>query len=137
MWRPCPSGCRGNHRSLDPSWCSKLEGSSAALASVTEHLAGLALAGDPHRMLLHAADYMDLCSTVVIGWMWLLQAAAATEGLAAQPSEPGRAFYEGELCAAQYWVAAELGRVGHLAALCRAGDDSYGRMLPGWFLRLR
>jgi butyryl-CoA dehydrogenase len=124
---------RARQAGVDGAWCSRLEGSVAALAAVTEHLAGLGLAGDPGKMLLHAADFLDLCSTVVLGWMWIVQAAAAREGLARGPSEQDRAFYEGELCAAPYWVATELGRVGHLAALCRGGDDSYGRMHPEWF----
>lgn len=123
---------RARRAGVDPAWCSKLEGSATAVGAVTEHLAGLGLGGDPEAMMRHAADYMDLLSTVAIGWMWILQAAAAREGLAASPSDEDRAFYEGQLCAAQYWVATELGRVGHLSALCRGNDDSYARLRPEW-----
>ena len=65
---------------VDPTWCSKLEGASAAVAAVTEHLAALGLGGDPEAMMRHASDYLDLLATVVVGWMWILQAAAAREG---------------------------------------------------------
>ena len=87
--------------------------------------------GDVAGMLLHSVDYLDLFSTVVIGWQWLKQAAAAKRGLGAGRSAP--AFYEGKLCAAQYWINTELPRVGYLAALCRSGEDSYARMQPEWF----
>ena len=122
---------RARRAGVEPTWCSKLEGSATAVAAVTEHLASLGLGGDP-AALRHASDYLELLSTVVIGWMWIVQAAAAREGLAASPSAEDRAFYEGQLCAAQYWVATELGRVGHLSALCRGGDDSYARLQPAW-----
>jgi hypothetical protein len=82
-------------------------------------------------MMLHSADYLELFSTVVIGWQWLLQAAAAAEALA-RGAEPA-GFYEGKLCAAQYWIATELPRIGQLASLCRAAEGSYARMQPDWF----
>ncbi len=116
---------------VDDDWCGRLEGALAALGSVTEHLGGLGMNGDVAGMLLHSVDYMDLFSTVVIGWQWLKQAAAAKRGLAAGRATP--AFYEGKLCAAQYWINTELPRAGYLSALCRSGEDSYARMKPGWF----
>ena len=123
---------RARQAGVDPTWCSKLEGATAAVAAVTEHLAALGLGGDPEAMMRHASDYLDLLATVVVGWMWILQAAAAREGLARDPSAEDRAFYEGELCAAQYWIATEIGRVGYLAALCRGNDDSYARVHADW-----
>jgi butyryl-CoA dehydrogenase len=77
-------------------------------------------------MLLHSADYLDLVSTAAIAWMWLAQAAAARE------AKSSDAFYLGKLAAAQYWIASELPRIGHLAALCRNGEDSYARVQPEW-----
>jgi butyryl-CoA dehydrogenase len=116
---------------VDDEWCGRLEGALAALGSVTEHLGGLGMQGDVAGMLLHSADYMDLFSTVVIGWQWLKQAAVAKPGLDAGRATP--AFYEGKLCAAQYWINTELPRAGYLAALCRSGEDSYARIKPEWF----
>ncbi|HWU90143.1 MAG TPA: acyl-CoA dehydrogenase C-terminal domain-containing protein, partial [Kofleriaceae bacterium] len=60
-----------------------------------------------------------------------VQATAARAGLAADRTPA--AFYEGKLAAAQYWLCTELPRIPHLAALCRDGEDSYGRMRPDWF----
>jgi butyryl-CoA dehydrogenase len=122
---------RARQSGVAPDWCSKVEGASAALAAVTEHLAGKGMGGDVEGMMLHSYDYLDLFATVTVGWQWLLQAAIAKEGLAA--GRPSADFYEGKLCAAQYFIQQELSRAGYLAGLCRAGDDAYGRMRSDWF----
>jgi butyryl-CoA dehydrogenase len=122
---------RARRIGVPTDWCSKVEGASAALGAVTEHLAGKGMQGDVEGMMRHSYDYLDLFATVAVGWQWLLQAAVAKEGLAR-----GRAsteFYEGKLCAAQYFIHAELPRVGYLAGVCRAGDDAYARMRAEWF----
>ena len=94
---------------------------------LTVHLVGL---GSPDATLLHSVDYLDLFSTVVISWMWLLQAAVAKEALGRGTSDP--AFYEGKLCAAQYFLRTELPRIDLLAELCQSGEDSYARVRPEW-----
>ena len=63
-------------------------------------LAGLGLGGKADAMMLHSVDYLDLFSTIVIAWQWVLQAAVAREALAAGASPA--AFYEGKICAAEY-----------------------------------
>ena len=82
-------------------------------------------------MLLHSADYLELFSVLLVAWQWLAQAAAAREGLSAGrgPLE----FYEGMLCAALYWFATELPRIGLLIPLCRENDDTGARTRPDWF----
>jgi hypothetical protein len=81
--------------------------------------------------LRHSVDYLELFSILVVAWQWLEMAAAAREGLA--KGGPSAAFYEGKLCAAQYWLATELPRIRELATLCRSGEDSYARMKAEWF----
>src|SRR5262249_22643503 len=93
---------------------------------VTMQLAQRGLAGDREGMMAHAARYLDLLSTVVIAWQWLLQAAAARE----RREDP---FTRGKLAAAQYWIRSELPRVEQLAALCRSGEDSYASARAEWF----
>ena len=68
----------------------------------------------------------------MLTWQWLRQAVVSARALAAANSED-RDFYEGKLCAAQYWFATELPRIDHLVRLCREGEDSYARMQPAWF----
>jgi hypothetical protein len=99
-------------------------------------LASLGMSGKVDEMMLHSVDYLDLFSTVVVAWQWLLQAAVAKEGMAKAASAGGASsseFYEGKVCAAEYWIKTELPRVDHLAALCAGGDGSYARMSPAWF----
>ena len=87
--------------------------------------------GNPEATLLHSVDYLDLFSTLIVGFMWLLQSTSARLALAKGAADPG--FYEGKLCAAQYFVSTELPRIDLLAALCKSGEDSYARAKPDWF----
>ena len=125
---------RARTAGVDGAWLDRLQGSVSAITEVTRHLAAL---GDPEAMVRHSFDYLEMVSLVVIAWQWVLQAAAAKEGLARSPSSSTSAdeasFYEGKLAAAQYWIHTELPRVGTLGALCRSGEDSYARAQPSWF----
>ena len=76
----------------------------------------------------HAADYLELFSTLAIAWQWLELAAAAAERRARGHADA--AFIEGKLAAAQYWLATELPRCDHLAHLCRSGESSYVAVSP-------
>jgi hypothetical protein len=116
---------------VEASWCERVQWAAGELRDTTLHLMGLCQQGDVEAMLRHSADFLELMSTVVVGWLWLWMAAAAREGLARRPEDA--AFFEGKLCAAQYWIQGELGRVSHWAALCRSGEDSYARMKSEWF----
>jgi hypothetical protein len=84
--------------------------------------------------LLHASDYLDLFSTVVIAWQWIELAAVAREALAgALPrgrASRDEAYYRGMLATAQYWIRTELPRIEHLARLCREAESSYGDLDP-------
>jgi alkylation response protein AidB-like acyl-CoA dehydrogenase len=122
---------------VDGAWIAALRETSATVGALTAALGARGLGGDVAGMLLHSADYLELCSIWVIGWQWLAQAAAALAALAALAAGRGAGgdagFYEGKLAAAQYWLRTELPRVAHLAALCRDAEDSYARMRPDWF----
>jgi alkylation response protein AidB-like acyl-CoA dehydrogenase len=122
---------RARRAGVAASWCEAMEHTMAAAGELTMALGAMGMAGEVEQMLRHSADYMELFSIVAVAWRWLEQAAAAREGLARGGQE--REFYEGKLCAAQYWFATEVPRVPQLAALCRSGEDSYTRMRPEWF----
>ncbi len=96
------------------------------LRTVTASLLSVA---DAELRLAHSVDYLDLFATVVIGWMWLLQATAAQRALAAH-DDP---FYRGKLSAAQYFLRTELPRVATLASLIESGEDSFLRAHEDWF----
>lgn len=115
---------------VEAAWGAAVDAGAATVGEVTIQLAALGGAGRLDEMLRHSADYLELFSVVVIGWQWLRLATAAVRG---RRRGPDTAFYEGVLCAAQYWMATELPRVGALADLCRGDDDSYARCRPEWF----
>ena len=101
------------------------------MGALTLELAQRGMEGGPEAMLLHSSDYLELFSTVVVAWMWTLQAAVAKEGLAA--GRGGADMLQGKLAAAGYWLRFELPRIGPLVAACRDGEDSYARARPEWF----
>jgi butyryl-CoA dehydrogenase len=128
------AGCaRARGAGVDPGWIAAVERAVGIVGVLTGELAARG-ARDPNAMLLHATDYLDLFGTVIVAWQWLELAAVAREALAGALPR-GRAardagYYEAKLAAAKYWIATELPRVDHLAALCRSGEDSYGRLDP-------
>ncbi len=117
---------------LPATWIEQFEIAIGAIANLTVELAGRGQAGDAEYMLRHSTDFLELFSTLVIAWQWLRQATVAARALQAANADD-RDFYEGKLCAAQYWFATELPRIDHLVRLCREGEDSYARMQPEWF----
>ncbi len=113
-------------------WIEQFELAIATIATLTVELARRGQAGEAEFMVRHSADYLDLFSTLCIAWQWLRQATVAARALQAANTDD-RNFYEGKLCAAQYWFATELPRIDHLVRLCQEGEDSYARMQPDWF----
>lgn len=88
-------------------------------------------ARDLEAALRHAVDYMELLSIIVVGWMWLREAAAAQRALAAGMGD--EAFLQGKLRAARYWLRTEVPRVAQLAALCKTNEASYAEMQDDWW----
>jgi butyryl-CoA dehydrogenase len=122
---------RAERAGVERSWCTQLREAMTTVAELTAHLGGLGLGGNIDGMMRHSTDYLMLCSITVVAWLWLWQATVAKEALDRGTADQD--FYEGKLCAAQYWFATELPRVAQLATLCRTGEDSYARMRDAWF----
>jgi butyryl-CoA dehydrogenase len=116
-----------------PEWIAAVDSALALVGDVTMRLAALGMAGQVEDMLRHSVDYLDLFATVAIAWQWMLQAAVAREGLAKSPSPLVEEFYQGKVCAAEYWIKTELPRVEQLARLCASDERSYARMQSAWF----
>ncbi|HEY2515884.1 MAG TPA: acyl-CoA dehydrogenase [Polyangiaceae bacterium] len=122
---------RAEKAGIPAAWTGKLREAMQTLAGLTAHLAALGMGGDVDGMMRHSADYLSLFAIVVVGWLWLWQATLAKEALARGATDPD--FYEGKLCAADYWLVTEVPKVAALATLCRSGEDSYARMRDAWF----
>ena len=99
-----------------------------ALATVTDtsmKLGAMGLGGDAEGMMRHSVDYLEMMSTLVVGWQWLLQSTAA--------AKKGGDLAEGKLRAARYFIRTEVPRIDHLAELCTSAEDSYASMKNEWF----
>ena len=92
------------------------------LGALTATLGARGAAGDLNGMLGHSADFLELTSIVVVGWMWAKLAASA----------PADDFGKGLRAAAQYWLATEVTRAPQLAALCESGEKSYLDLVDAW-----
>ncbi|MET0339679.1 MAG: acyl-CoA dehydrogenase [Polyangiales bacterium] len=103
---------------------------AAGLGEVRRLTATL-LARDPAARLLHSVDYLELFSTLVVGFLWLLAAEKAQRGVGR--ADHDEAFYRGKLSAARYYLLTEVPRIAQLAALCDSGEDSYAVAKPDWF----
>ena len=106
---------------------------AAKLAIDATRAAGARMAaGDVRLALANATHYMTALGHVVIGWLWLQQAAIAQAALA-DASGDDRDFYAGKLQACRFFFATELPLVEHHARLARDGEASAFEMQAAWF----
>ncbi|MEN0064673.1 MAG: acyl-CoA dehydrogenase [Myxococcota bacterium] len=103
--------------------CKALEAAIQTVTETTMALGAAAMQGQIRRFLANASEYLGMLGHVVVGWMWLEQAAAATAKLP-QASEADRGFYEGKRHAAQFFIRYELPRIERAATLLRNLDDT-------------
>ena len=94
------------------------------VGALTAALGAKGMSGDVESMLAHSADYLELFSVLVIGWMHVKLTNAATGD---------SDFAKGLRQSARYWWATEVGRVDHLASLCEGSERSYLDMQDAWF----
>ena len=93
------------------------------------------LAGDKQTVLLaNASCFMNVFGQIVMSWMWIRQANVAEQKLH-KPELPDdeRAFYQGKVQAAQYFIHWELPAITRDLALLNTLDDSCAAMQNDWF----
>ena len=95
--------------------CAGLEAAIPLVAETSATLGLAAARGQVRLSLAHATEYLHMVGHVVIGWMWLEQAAAATGG---------GAHHAGKRHAARFFARVELPRVERQAALLMRLDDT-------------
>ncbi len=118
---------RAREAGCEESLCAALEEAVATVGAITMELGQRGMAGDANGMLGHSWDYLDMFSSLVIGWQWLNMAAAART---APVSENRKNAID---AATKYWIRTEIPRVALLANLCRENEDSYISAQPEWF----
>ncbi len=118
---------RAKAAGVEAAWCDAVTTATGEIAELTMHLGAKGLSGDLDGMLLHSANYLEAFSNLVVGWLWLEQAAAA------KPKAGTDGFYDGKLAAAQYWLTSELPKNTLLVRLAKSGEDSFAKMQPDWY----
>ncbi len=98
---------------------------SGALDALEATTTALLACPDPARRMANATLYLDAFGHVVIGWIWLRQAAVAARALAGGGlAETERAFYQGKIAAGRYFSRYELPLAVARLALCGSLDDT-------------
>jgi len=92
---------------------------------------GEAAARDVERGLANASVYLEAMGHVVVAWMWLRQAVAASSALGSARGEDAD-FYKGKLSACRYFFRWELPRIGPQLALLDSLDATCLETRPAW-----
>jgi butyryl-CoA dehydrogenase len=92
---------------------------------------GEAAARDVELGLANASVYLEAMGHVVVAWMWLRQAVAATSALGSPRGEDAD-FYRGKLAACRYFFRWELPRIGPQLALLDSLDSTCLETQPAW-----
>ncbi|HZR10545.1 MAG TPA: acyl-CoA dehydrogenase, partial [Myxococcales bacterium] len=100
------------------------------LIATTRRLGEAAL-GDVERALSNASVYLEAMGHVVVAWMWLRQALAATRALGSARGSDAD-FYRGKLAACRYFFRWELPRIGPQLALLDSLDSTCLDAQPAW-----
>jgi len=86
---------------------------------------------DVERALANASVYLESMGHVVVAWMWLRQALAATRGLRGARG-PDADFYNGKLAACRYFFRWELPKIGPQLSLLDSLDSTTVDTNPAW-----
>ncbi len=90
---------------------------------------------DSNRGLANATLYLDAFGHVVIGWIWLWQAAVAERAMRESPAAAtDGAFYRGKLAAFHYFFRYELPKTLAVFSLVRSLDDTCSSFDPADFI---
>ena len=82
-----------------------------------------AMKGDHQRFLADATLFMDMFSTIIIGWQWLKMAAKSKESLVTGKGNYSEAFYEGKVHTMKFFYKYEMGRTRGLAKIIQDQKD--------------
>ena len=91
-----------------------------------------ALRDRPEAALALAPNFLETFGHIVVAWLWLRQAVAASRGLP-QAQAGDAAFYRGKIQACRWFFRHELPKVQVHHALMRAVDETVLGMQAEWF----
>ena len=98
------------------------------------HLVKTAMSPELLKGYVHACPFLDLTGDVVMAWMLLWRAVVASEKLEGKVKKKDKAFYEGQIKTAQFFIRSVLpissGRADSILDTCGAPveleDDGFG-----------
>jgi butyryl-CoA dehydrogenase len=96
--------------------------SLAQAARVVTAVGAAAARGETQRALAHAHHAITVFGHLVVAWLWVDQAVAAARSLDTYTSDDERAFYEGKLVAARWFIDHELPAADHAARVLEGMD---------------
>jgi butyryl-CoA dehydrogenase len=122
-----------NEAATTPALAKYASTLSDAVEEIEDSTRQVLAAEDLNLCLANATLYLDAIGHVVIAWMWLKQALAATKGLLdASPSDG--AFYSGKLQACRYFFNYELPKISAQLKPVAALDDTCVSAKPELFI---
>jgi alkylation response protein AidB-like acyl-CoA dehydrogenase len=91
------------------------------LAETARHIGRMAASDQMTTAFAHAYTFMDVTGDAVMAWMLLWRAAAAAGRLAAGAKKKDRAFYEGQIASARFFIRTTLPQtLGRMAVITAA-----------------
>jgi len=114
-------------------YAQRLADAMAQLEAITAELKAFGETAGNRAFLADATLYLDYFSLIAIAWQWLLQATAASKGLAGKPSKADINFYNGKLFTSRYFFHYELPKTEGLAQRLREMDQLTLQMDKAYF----
>jgi butyryl-CoA dehydrogenase len=113
-------------------WSRQLDESLQLIKQTTERLLAAREQKGTNLFLANATVYLEMVGHVVIAWMWLHQAEAATR-LSKTASDVNLDFYRGKLQACRFFFKWELPKVRYQAQILGDLDSTCHDMRDCWF----
>ncbi len=83
----------------------------------------LAMKGDHERFLADATLFMEMFSTIIVGWQWLKMATAAKQALLTGSGTYSTTFYESKVHTMKFYYKYEMGKTRGLAKVIMDQQD--------------
>ncbi|MFV3127052.1 acyl-CoA dehydrogenase [Niveispirillum sp. KHB5.9] len=116
----------------DGTFAQEVDALHAALAGLGRATRTVLACADAERGLANATLYLDAFGQIVIAWLWLKQAVAASTALQAGTAEDD--FYRGKIAACRYFFRFELPRALPQLGLVERMDSTCLDVTPAQFL---
>lgn len=110
-------------------FAADLEVAMERLKTVTAHIFAGAKDKPSAVLMADATLYLDMFSTIVIAWQWLLQGPAILAGLGTS-SKKEKNFYTGKLAALKFYFLYELNNIYALERRLLNGDTLLNDLMP-------